>query len=372
MEKGESSRHVPSEESKIAEMWAEEFVEFSKALSPLSQSTLVGSMSLDSMVSGGDDSLEDGENKRSCCRPFGCHSHKRMRRKLRSPTVKRHIQHAFRKPFEVIPSRSVSWHKLFVILPLRDLRALEYFKKTLPTIHRPKSRDQGGRTLLWHAVRMGDELAVEHLLETGHDKAITRKDNVKKLDCCDLAALFEHNHIIDMLDKALVSPASREQSRFCSPFKTCRTARHLARLDVDVQPIPEVFWFDLYEMMPLVEGVDSEIEKFKELALLIADSDSLGMRDQNGATIVWHAARLQDELALKILLEYDQIDENLMVLDHNYGLDALTITIIANDNRMYSALSTRTRDVLERIRLNGLKEFREDNRPFVKAEERRK
>lgn len=281
--------------------------------------------------------------------------------------VKRSIQHAFRKPFEVIPSRSVPWRELFEILPLSDFRSAEYFRKTLPTTHKPKSVDQGGRTLLWHAVRIGDELAVEQLLACGHGDCVTRKDNVAKLDCCDLAALFEHNHIISMLDKALASPASKEQSRFCSPFKTCKTARHIARLDVDVQPIPEVFWFDLYEMMPLEDSPDAsdEIDRFRELALLIADADSLGIRDQNGATVVWHAARLRDETALKILLQYDQIDDNLTAVDHQFGLDALTITIIAHNNKMYSALSTKTRDVLETARVAQLRKFRENSSRMI-------
>lgn len=216
------------------------------------------------------------------------------------------------------------------------------------TLRRPESRLIGGRTLLWHAVRLGNEEAVRFLLENRrHDRLITKRDAIKHLDCCDLAILFELVVIIEYLVRAL----SELDSASC--FACRRKQRHHAgRFDMNIQPTSFAFWFDLYQMMPLDSNDEAQIRKFTEMASVLAESESLGTRDGNGATLVWHAARMEDEHALHILLMHDQINRGLLTLDYNFHIDPLTISILAGNQRIAACLSSCMRILILKMKLS--------------------
>lgn len=198
-------------------------------------------------------------------------------------------------------------------------------------------------------MRLGDELAIDHLLANGHGSSITKRDKIKNLDCIDLAILFDLVSIIEMIQKYMSSTAADTS---CSPCQVFRRHMSLARLDfLTVQPTRDAFWYDLYDMMPL-DNDALTIQRFEELAASIAESEALGTRDHNGASIAWHAARMEDLAALQILLSYEQVNNSLMTLDTQFNLDPLTISILAGNTKLTNRLSMRIRDLVDKIKFS--------------------
>lgn len=197
-------------------------------------------------------------------------------------------------------------------------------------------------------MRRGDVSACRLLLDLDTPylnvaQGITRKDKKHKLSACDLAVIFdhsdkrshEHSHVILLLEESLTL---LKRNTRCNPYRVVQLQRQIQRLDVSVRPADDTAWFELYSLMPVRE--ESATLKFQTIANLLAEQDYLGCLDQNGASLVWHAVRLEDEQSLRLLLAYEQTRPILGVTDRQFKLDAITLAHMTENKKIVFTLGS--------------------------------
>lgn len=267
--------------------------------------------------------------------------------------VARHREHAMYKSLAMSlrPDETVDWFSLYELLPLKTSKLKHEFIKKRDNLKRPLCLDQGGRPLLWHAVRRGDETACRLLLDLDKRylnvaQGITHKDKKHKLSACDLAVVFSHNRIILLLEEALTM---LKKNTRCNPYRVVNLQRQIQRLDVSVRPADDTAWLELYSLMP-VRG-EQATHKFDAAASQLAEQDYLGCLDQNGASLVWHAIRLEDEQSLRLLLAYEQTRQVLGVADRQFKLDAITLAHMIENKKIFFTLGSHILRLLYEVQI---------------------
>mmetsp|Transcript_9775 Transcript_9775/g.12051 ORF Transcript_9775/g.12051 Transcript_9775/m.12051 type:complete len:465 (+) Transcript_9775:109-1503(+) len=112
--------------------------------------------------------------------------------KPKTPLTK-YAKERIRMPISKLdPIPNITWHALYLKLPLLTQEyKTAWYLKLLPSCKDSRSFDQGHRSLLWHAVRLGDWFAVQGLIVAGHGDLIIKKDKYLKLDVTHIAILFD-------------------------------------------------------------------------------------------------------------------------------------------------------------------------------------
>mmetsp|Transcript_16403 Transcript_16403/g.66289 ORF Transcript_16403/g.66289 Transcript_16403/m.66289 type:complete len:232 (+) Transcript_16403:815-1510(+) len=107
----------------------------------------------------------------------------------------------------------------------------------------------------------------------------------------------------------------------CAPERRLRCRRWLCA------PAPAVAamsapWSDLYKMLPLRSNEDPDAKKDFLIEMeLEAENDSLAAVDRDGATLLWHACLLDDDLAVSLLLQDHDLRRLIRRRDARFHLE---------------------------------------------------